>query len=144
MEEEEEDEWLEIENINKLINFSRKLIYNNFDEKTAQMTDDDFFDKVDSFTESEQQELDIVLPFKESKIIIKEFLKKRKNKQTQEIRIFMKESDYGEYLDRLNHRMVSNLVMEMVKKGVLDSAFDDTMNDFVFWVKNDADNDKTN
>ena len=141
---EEEDEWLEIENINKLINFSRKLIYNNFDEKTAQMTDDDFFDKVDSFTESEQQELDIVLPFKESKIIIKEFLKKRKNKQTQEIRIFMKESDYGEYLDRLNHRMVSNLVMEMVKKGVLDSAFDDTMNDFVFWVKNDADNDKTN
>lgn len=140
----EEDEWLEIENINKLINFSRKLIYHNFDERTSQISDDDFFDKVDSFTENEQQELDTVLPFKESKIIIKEFLKKRRNKQTQEIRIFMKESDYGEYLDKLNHRMISNLVMEMVKKGVLDSAFDDTMNDFVFWVKNDVDNNKTN
>ena len=140
----EEDAWLEVENINKLINFSRKLIYHNFDEQTSQMTDNDFFDRIDNFSETEHQELDTVLPFKESKVIIKEFLKQRRNKKTQEVKVFMRESDYSEYLDRLNHRMISNLVMEMVKKGVLDSAFDDTMNDFVFWVKNDANNDKTN
>ena len=39
--------WLEIMNLEKLINFSRRVIYYNFDESNIKLDDDDFLDKVD-------------------------------------------------------------------------------------------------
>jgi hypothetical protein len=37
--------------------------------------------------------------------------------------------------------MVSNIVRGLVKKGVLDSAFDNDKNDFIFWVKDKYDDE---
>ena len=31
--------------------------------------------------------------------------------------------------------MVSNMISNLVKKGLLESAFDEEKNDFVFWKK---------
>ena len=42
---------------------------------------------------------------------------------------------FDEILIQLNQRMVSNIVRGLVKKGVVDSAFDSERNDFIFWVK---------
>jgi hypothetical protein len=33
--------------------------------------------------------------------------------------------------------MVSNIISGLVQKGLVETAFDEEANDFVFWVKND-------
>ena len=56
-------------------------------------------------------------------------------KSNQEIVLFISDDDYHIFLEDLNRRLVSNLIGSLVNKGVLDSAFDDERNDFIFWVK---------
>ena len=49
----------------------------------------------------------------------------------------MLESDYDNVLRQLSERMISNIVRNLVKKGLVESAFDEDKNDFVFWIKKD-------
>jgi hypothetical protein len=35
--------------------------------------------------------------------------------------------------------MISNMLNNLVNKGVLDSGFDDESNDFIFWIKDNPD-----
>jgi len=36
--------------------------------------------------------------------------------------------------------MVSNILQGLVQRGIVETAFDDESNDFVFWVKNNEEN----
>jgi hypothetical protein len=40
--------------------------------------------------------------------------------------------------------MVSNILNSLVNKGVLDSAYDDEQNDFIFWVKEEKQKPENN
>lgn len=40
-----------------------------------------------------------------------------------------------EIIQNLNSRMVSNSLSKLVSLGIVESAFDDKLNDFVFWIK---------
>lgn len=135
------DSWLEIINLDKLVNFTRNVIYYNFDDNNNNMTDEEFVNKVKNMGNKSNEELDKVLPFEETKTIMKEFVKKRKNKKTNQIAYFMKESDYDEVLYQFNQRMISNIVSGLVSKGLLESAYDNEKNDFVFWVKKNEEED---
>lgn len=130
-----EDGWLQIVNLKKIVNFSRRLIYHNFDEKNKELEDKDFLEKISKIKNDDDPEMDDILPFNECENIFKEFLKKKINKKTKEVRMFIKESDYDEVLMQLNRRMVSNIIQNLVKKGYLETAFDSEINDFVFWKK---------
>ena len=144
-EDQERDGYLEISNIDKLVNFSRRLIYYNFDDESEKLSDADFFEQVQKIKQEDMPELDKYLPFDEAKNIMKSLLIKRRHKKTKVPKLFMKESDYDELLIQLNKRMVSNIVRGLVNKGVVESAFDDEKNDFIFWVKDkydEFDNDK--
>lgn len=144
-EDQERDGYLEISNIDKLVNFSRRLIYYNFDDESEKLSDADFFEQVQKIKQEDMPELDKYLPFDEAKNIMKSLLIKRRHKKTKVAKLFMKESDYDELLIQLNKRMVSNIVRGLVNKGVVESAFDDEKNDFIFWVKDkydEFDNDK--
>jgi hypothetical protein len=127
---------LEIVNLEKLVNFTRRLIFYNFDEYQEEMTNEDFLQKVSKIETKDIQEIENVLPFIECENIFKELLKRKVNKKTKKVKYFMRESDYEEVLSMLNQRMISNIVQSLVKKGALDSAYDSEKNDFVFWVKN--------
>jgi len=131
--------WLEIMDLDKLINFSRKLVFLNFDPKNDALSDNRFFKKIEdeNLSKKDQAEMDEVLSFDESLSIFKEFIKKSKKDQ----QWYMKELDYDIILENLNERMVSNIIRSLVKKGFLESAFDNEKNDFVFWVKSNE-NDK--
>lgn len=131
---------LEIINLDKLINFSRRLVFFNFDDKNNDMDDTDFLTKVSKIQDQDENEMDIVLPFDECKAIFKELIKKKIHKTTQEVKYLMKESDYDTILMMLNDRMVSNIIKGLVSKGIVESAFDSEKNDFIFWIKN---NDET-
>ena len=144
-EDQERDGYLEISNIDKLVNFSRRLIYYNFDDESEKLSDADFFEQVQKIKQEDMPELDKYLPFDEAKNIMKSLLIKRRHKKTKVAKLFMKESDYDDLLIQLNKRMVSNIVRGLVNKGVVESAFDDEKNDFIFWVKDKYDefnNDK--
>jgi len=131
----EDDDFMEVVNLDKLVEFSRQLIFYNFAiEDEDDETDDEFISKVKNIKKEDKEELDRLLPFKESKLIFKSSLKKQINRRTKKIRYVIKESDYDEVLVELNSRMVSNIIRSLVKKGLVETAFDDDKNDFVFWV----------
>ena len=147
MEEEEEDDdgWMEIINLDKLADFSRRIIYHNFDESNDQYSDKEFLEIVTQMKLNAEnyQELEELLPIKETTNILKSLciLKNRKKRMV----YLIKEDDYDEFLVQLGQRMISNIILGLVKKGLVESAFDDEKNDFVFWVKKqDDENDKTN
>lgn len=129
------NEWLEVSNIDKLVNFSRKLIYYNFDDESDELSDEDFLSKVSKIKPEHEAEMDKLLPFDEAKSILMASCRKRRHKKTKILKLYMKDADYDEILVQLNQRMVSNIVRGLVKKGVVDSAFDSERNDFIFWVK---------
>jgi len=129
-----EDGWLEVVNVDKLINFSRKIIYHNFDEENNDLTDTEFLQKVDASTDQEdEKEIESLLPLGECRAIFKPFLVRVLSKDDLYYKI--KEDDYDEILIQMNRRMVSNIVKGLVAKGLVESAFDNDKNDFVFWVK---------
>lgn len=125
----DKDNWLEIVSVKKIINFSRKLVYYNFDEETSDMDDVTFLEKIDKIGSDIEPDMDLLLPYDECKNIFKPMLITEKN------RMYIKDEEYDDFLVQLNQRMVSNIVHGLVKKGVLNTAFDDEKNDFIFWVK---------
>lgn len=134
--------WLEIMNLEKLINFSRRVIYYNFDESNIKLDDDDFLDKVDKIaSKADDDEMDKLLPYKEVETIFGEFLHRRKSSTTEKKAWFIKDGDYDIILVNISERMVSNIVRDLVNKGLVESAFDSDKNDFVFWVKGNDDED---
>ena len=42
-------------------------------------------------------------------------------------------------MEQLCERMVSNIIQSLVKKGLVETAFDNEKNDFIFWVKKGID-----
>jgi len=134
--------WMEIVNIDKLVDFSRRVIYYNFDEANDDLDDDDFMKKIEKIESKDSTEMDKVLPRDEVKAIFSDLVVKKRNKNTKKVALFIKEEDYEEVLAQLNQRMVSNIVKGLVSRGLVESAFDSEKNDFVFWVRTDYDDRK--
>ena len=134
--------WMEIVNIDKLVDFSRRVIYYNFDEANDDLDDDDFMKKIEKIESKDSTEMDKVLPRDEVKAIFSGLVVKKRNKNTKKVALFIKEEDYEEVLAQLNQRMVSNIVKGLVSRGLVESAFDSEKNDFVFWVRTDYDDRK--
>jgi len=134
--------WMEIVNIDKLVDFSRRVIFYNFDEANDHLDDEDFMKKIEKIESKDSTEMDKVLPRDEVKAIFSDLVFKKRNKNTKKVALFIKEEDYEEVLAQLNQRMVSNIVKGLVSRGLVESAFDSEKNDFVFWVRTDYDDRK--
>jgi hypothetical protein len=127
--------WYIINDLNDFTNKIRYIVYNNFGNQDTETNNRDMFsEKISSV---EQDELDNVLSFKESLLIVKGLIKKQKNKKTLKTRFILSEENFENIVKDLNIRMVSNILNGLVKKGLMESGFDDEANDFVFWVKED-------
>lgn len=127
--------------LDKLINVSRAIVYMTLDDN-EDISDNEFFRNIDTMSKEEKEEMDRIISYEESKMIISQFVKRKRNKRTKEVGFFMKESDYEIVLDQFRQRMVSNIVSTLVAKDVLESAFDPEKNDFVFWVKKQGETDE--
>lgn len=129
--------YYEIHNIKEFIEGSRVLIYNVFAEKKVDWTSISF-DK-ELLTDEELEELNDCLTEKESYSIASQYIKKRRGK------FVITESKYIELLEALNARITTNLLRILSNKGLLESAFDSELNDFIFWPKeNNDENTETN
>jgi hypothetical protein len=130
-----EEEFMIVKDLDEFINASRRLVFNLFGSSSDEHDDIDLL----SLHSEDEEELDSVLSYQECLIMAQDILKKQKNKRTNEIRYLVSESIYKEILEIFNSRLVSNLLGNLVNKGLIETAYDNESNDFVFWVKN---NDK--
>lgn len=131
--------WYFIKDLNDFIEQTRTLVYNNFASNND--GEDNPIGLSEDLSDSERLELDSVLSFDESMVITKTFAKKQRNKKTQEIRYAISDNIFLEIVSSMNSRMVSNIIHGLVRKGLLESAYDADANDFIFWVKDNENQD---
>jgi hypothetical protein len=135
------DNWYVIHDMDAFTNHVRVLVYNAFGSGLSEDKDDPEIDDLISVKPEDKDELDKILSFEESLNITTQIVKKQKNKKTNSIRYVVNDIIFSEVLESLNDRMVSNLLNNLVNKGILETGFDNETNDFLFWIK-DNDNKK--
>lgn len=135
-----DSQWFIVPDLLEFTDKARAIVYNNFGVWQNKTEMDVIIDDV---VENEQEEFDKILSHQESLVIVKENIKKERNKITKQIRYTLNDEMFAEIVHKLNERMVSNIIGGLVKKGLVETAFDSESNDFVFWVKNDE-NEKEN
>jgi hypothetical protein len=126
--------WYVVPDLDNFTDKARAIVYNNFG---VWNNPDNLDILIDDVVENEQEEFDKVLSHQESLVIVTELVKKQKNRKTKEIRYTINDNIFADIVHRLNDRMVSNIINSLVQKGLVETAFDDESNDFIFWVKND-------
>jgi len=136
------DNWYVIHDMDAFTNHARVLVYNAFGSGLSEDKEDPEIDDLISVKPEDKDELDKILSFEESLNIATQIVKKQKNKKTNSIRYVVNDIIFSEVLESLNDRMVSNLLNNLVNKGVLETGFDNETNDFLFWIK-DNDNKKS-
>jgi len=122
-----------INDIDDFVLTTRSLVFNNFgkDKNT------DFNDLLQDVSIEDFDEFNRVLSQEESLVITKNICKKQINKKTKHIRYVITDMSFIEIVTSLNDRMISNILNNLVNKGLLETAFDAEANDFVFWTKNE-------
>ena len=133
------EEWFIINDIDDLTNSVRALVFNNFGKSTEPEVQDKEDDVVNNLLfeldPNDQKELDSVLSYSESLIIVKQHIKKQIHKKTDKIRYVMNDKMFLTIIESLNDRMTSNLLNSLVNRGLIETAYDDKSQDFIFWVK---------
>ena len=85
--------------------------------------------KYDDLDNEEKEELDKYLSLKEVTTIAKSFIRFDKKKKQFIIGV----GDYEQMVEAINSRLVSNIMMGLVRKGNLECGWDEEKNDFCFW-----------
>lgn len=132
------NEWFIIDDISKFIESTRVLVFNAFG-KTEEASIDELSFLITSLEKHDLEELNKTLTQEECMNIAQEFIKEQTNKKTNETRFIISTKGYMQMIESFNSRMVSNMLNHLTNIGILESAYDDKSNDFVFWIKNEND-----
>lgn len=125
------NEWYLIKDLEGFIHHTRILTFNAYGNKSNDQ------EPLLELSDMDQKELDEILSYSESMAIIKPLLKKERNKKTKKYRYLINDNLYLDIIQNLGDRMTSNILHSLVKKGLVDTAFDSESNDFVFWIKDE-------
>ena len=140
MSEQSDEDWFIINDLDEFVNKTRTLVFNSFGKENDQDISDI---SLDISSESELEEMNIILSHNESLIIAKNILRCQTNKKNKSKRYLVSTGLYHKYITSLNERMIGNILNRLVNKGLVESAFDNDSNDFVFWIKDEnEDNNK--
>jgi hypothetical protein len=137
------DQWFFISDFDNFVDHSRSLVFKFFGE-VNNIADDSMTASLAKLSHEEIKEMDETLTHEESAIIIKNYAKQQINRKTKQIRYCLTDKLLQSIIEDLNSRMVSNILNSLVNKGVLDSAYDDEQNDFIFWVKEEKQKPENN
>lgn len=129
------DQWYVVDDLNEFVLATRKLLFNNFGKAKEEQPPE--IDEMLEIEVSDQEEFNTVLTQEESIIIAKGLMRKQSNQKTKAVRYLVTDAIYMQILEDMNSRMVSNILNNLVSKGLLESGFDTESNDFVFWIKDD-------
>lgn len=127
------EEWFVINDIHEFTNKARAIVYNNFGSCDEEKNQIDVL--IDAVADNEKEEFDKILSEQESVLIVKQIVKKQKNKKDGSFRYVLNDKLFVEIIENLNSRMVSNIINNLVQKGLIETGFDNESNDFIFWIK---------
>lgn len=141
-------DWYFITRFEEFIDHSRGLIFDLFLESTKEKpseevvvsyssSNDDIGKILSCFEEDEPEQLALYLTHSEAVVISKRFATLKTDKKTQKEKYVISDQLFLEMLECFNSRLISNLLNSLVNAGLLESAFDSTLNDFVFWATTD-------
>ena len=133
----------EIRDIDEFTESARRIVFSSFG-KANEETKDDFTDLLDRLSEEEEAEMNDILSYKESKLIVESLVHIKTHKKTKKSKYIVSEKIFSDILEALNARLVSNMLSNLTKKGLIESAYDDELNDFVFWIQEDDQEKKQN
>lgn len=135
-----EQEWFVIKDVEKFVESTRILVFNNFGtEKNSQSFTDSIKIEIEP---NERDELDRILSYKECFLMAESIFKKQVHKKTLEKRYLVSDDLYHKYVEKLNERMIGNILNGLVNKGLVEVGFDSESNDFVFWLKDNENQEK--
>jgi hypothetical protein len=126
-----------INDLDGFTNSARTLVFNTFGKETTNVLDD-FDNLINKISKEDQTEMNVVLTQNESLQIVKDLARKQTNKKTKDTRYLIDEKLFSEILEALNARLISNILSNLTKKGLVESAYDAELDDFIFWIKEDA------
>jgi hypothetical protein len=132
-----DDETYIITDLDQFVNFARTVVYQSFGRPNSINIED-----MPDLSNDEQKRLDHILSYNESLLIAKQFLKKERNKKTNKVRYIMSSETYGDFLNGLNSRLISNILNALTNKGLIETCFDNTKDDWVFYIANQNDKEK--
>jgi hypothetical protein len=128
-----------IKDIDYFTNYSRRIIFDSYDQNSDNVKTDLIDHAIDNLSKKDKEELDKILSYEEALNIVKSIAKIQTHKITKEKRYVITDDSYMEILQCLGDRMTSNILNGLVNRGIIDTAYDSDIDDFVFWVK-DKDN----
>lgn len=129
------NDWFVIKDFDGFVNKARIVTYNSYGQQNLKEPSE--IDDLMNISSDDQRELDKILSYKESVVIVKSLVKKQKSKRTNKIRFIINDDLYIELIQTLGDRMTSNILQGLVSKGLIEMGFDEEQNDFIFWLKED-------
>ena len=143
-------DWYFITEFEEFIDHSRGLIFDLFLGSSNKdrandagvmvsnsSSNDDIGKILSCFEEDEPEQLALYLSHSEAVVIAKRFTKLKMDKRSKEEKYVISDELFLEMLECFNSRLISNLLNSLVNAGLVESAFDSTLNDFVFWPTTD-------
>lgn len=125
-----------IVNIPLFVYTTRLLVYQTFASKDdKEFSIENLIWEEKDLKKEEQDEFNKCLSQNEGILIGSDFFKQMSEGKG----FYLTEEDYLTYLEALNSRLVSNILNDLVNRGSVETAFDPSANDFVFWAKNEKD-----
>lgn len=133
-----------IDDLEEFTQSARKLVYNGFG-KGAVEDPDEFTQLINNISDEDLNELNQILSQNEALLIVKNIAKEQKHKYKKTSRYIIDEKIFSQIIEAMNARLVSNILNSLVSKGLVESAYDPELNDFVFWsVDDDKNNENEN
>jgi hypothetical protein len=130
--------WFYINDLDGFVDNSRQLVFKFFGQSN-EIADDSLTASLASLGDLDQEELDKTISHEEAAVIIKNRAKIQINRKSKQKRYCLNDEILQLIIEDLNSRMVSNILTKLVGDGIIESAFDTEKNDFIFWVKEQDD-----
>jgi hypothetical protein len=125
-----------IDDLEEFTQSARRLVFNTFG-KGMDDDPDELTNLMTNISEEDLNEMNDILTQKESLVIVKNIAKQEINKKTKKIRYIIDDKIFSEIIEAINSRLIGNILASLASKGLIESAYDDKLNDFVFWYKED-------
>jgi hypothetical protein len=137
-EENDEDMVYVVSDIDKFVDQTRKIVFGCFGEQD-EITDENMDGLISQLSETDIEELDKTLSHEECMVILHTHVKPKTTRRNRKKYIITQEK-FNDIVEDFNARLVSNLLTSLVQKGLIETAFDEEINDFIFWVVDDNNN----
>lgn len=133
----------DIYDLEMFVQKTRVLVYNSFGASSEPIDEIDM--DFENLNKDQQKEIDNCLSEKEALNIVLEHILQKRDRDGNIINL-LSEENFMAIINDFSLRMTSNILNTLASKGLVDSAFDEETNDFVFWAKDldDENEDKNN